>query len=276
LVCSRCSVDVRAAFGRFWPPTQALLGQLDHESLARWLDAQRGKETFAAVSRRAGLSRHQTTRILMGTTEPRLHQFFALVQAITGRLSDLIAECVDIQQIETLREHHQRVLLSRRLAFEEPWTSALLSALECVASLPRRDVEQSLARTFDLPLTEVKDYLQHLVLAGLVARRKGRYVLQDPLVVDTGARTKSARRLVHHWAQIGADRVDQMKARDMYSYNVFSVSRADFDTIAQMQREHFQRVRAIVAKSLPEVIAVMNLQLLQFDPQLEEGQRTSG
>jgi AraC-like DNA-binding protein len=264
-VCAKCGVDLGAAFARFWPPSQPLLGQLESVDLARWLDAQRGKEKISAVARHAGMSRAQTTRILTAETEPRLHQFFALVQAITGRLSDLVAECVDVQLIDALRDHDQRVLLSRRLAYDEPWTSALLSAIECLATVTREEVEERLAEVFELPLTQVRDYLQHLVLAGLVARRRRRYVLGDPMVVDTGARTESARRLVRHWAQLGADRVERMRSLDMYSYNVFSLSQEDFATIAQMQREHFQRVRAIVAKSSPEMVAVMNLQLLEFD-----------
>lgn len=265
LLCRKCGVDVDAAMSRFWPPLVSAGRDLNATDLTRWLDAQRGQEPYAAVARRSNLSRYQTTRILRGDTEPRLHQFFSLVETINGRLSDLLAEFVNINQLEHLRDRHRRTTLSRRLAFEEPWTSAFLSALECVANESRAEAEQRLKEAFGLSILEVREHLQQLIRAGLVARRKGGYVLEAPLVIDTGTQSEQARRLVRHWADLGAKRSLSPSPTDVFSYNVFSVSRADLTEIARMQREHFQRVRAIIAKSPPETVAVMNLQLIEFD-----------
>jgi len=65
---------------------------------------------------------------------------------------------------------------------------------------------------------------------------------------------------------VGAARAVAPRERDVFSYNVFSVSRSDLERIAALQREHFQRVRAIIGESQPETLAVMNLQLFAFEP----------
>ena len=265
--CSRSGVDIGGALKNFWPPHAALLADLESHSIARWLDAQRGKEAIATVARRATLSRHQVARILCAETEPRLQQFFALVHACTGRLSDLVAACVDIERIPELRSYHRRTMISRQLAFEEPWTSAMISALECLAEVSCEQAESNLARMFELPREDVQRYLKHLVQANVIARKNKRYVLSEPLLVDTGTRSQAARRLTNHWASVGAQRALAARPEDVFAFNVFSVSRADFELIAQLQREHFQRVRAIVTKSDPQVVVVMNLQLMAFAPE---------
>lgn len=258
---ARVGVDVPAALARFWPP---LADILTGSGLAPWLDALRGEETVVTLAKRAGLSRQQCARMLSGRTEPRLHQFFALVHASTGRLSDLVAACVAIDQVNSLRHYHARVESSRHLAFDEPWSSPLLSALECLPSLERAEAEQSLARMFGLPRARVRRCLSHMVKAGLVARRAGGYVLSEPMLVDTGMATLAARRLAAHWARVATGRAESPAPSDLFSFNVFSVSHADLERIRQLQREHFQRVRAIIATSKPEAVAVINLQLVTF------------
>jgi transcriptional regulator with XRE-family HTH domain len=262
--CLRSGIDIDGALKNFWPPHAALLTDLESPTVARWLDAHRGKEAIATVSRRAALSRHQVARILCGETEPRLQQFFALVHACSGRLSDLVAACVDIEQIPELRAYHRRTTISRQLAFEEPWTSAMISALECLAGVSCEQAEADLASMFELPREDVQRYLKHLVQANVIARKNKRYVLSEPLLIDTGTRSQAARRLTNHWASVGAQRALLPRPEDVFAFNVFSVSRADFEFIAQLQREHFQRVRAIVAKSDPQTVVVMNLQLMAF------------
>lgn len=264
--CQRVQVDVLHALHQFWPPAAPKLLAFDDASLAAWLEAQRGKESINVVARRAGLSRQQVSRVLMGQTEPRLHQFFALVHAFTGRLSDLVAACVDIEAVPSLSAYHLRTESSRRLAFDEPWSSAILSAIECLPLLAHRELVAALSNTFDLQTSEVEQCLRHLVRAGVVSRVKERYVLAEPLVIDTGFATEASKKLRVHWAAVGADRAKSPRNSDLFGYNVFSVSKRDLQRIAELHRQHFQRVRAIIAESKPETVAVMNLQLLQFDP----------
>ena len=138
----------------FRPATAHLLTggskQLDLPTLARWLDAQRGKETISSIAQRASLSRYQTARFFAGDCEPRLHDFLAIIDATTGRLSDLIALLIDIDRLPALTEHHSQVVASRRLAFDEPWSSAVLSTVECLSHLECGVVAETIARVLGI------------------------------------------------------------------------------------------------------------------------------
>ena len=55
--------------------------------------------------------------------------------------------------------------------------------------------------------------------------------------------------------------------RELFAYNVVSVSRADLERIRDKLRMTFREIRSIVAASEPEqVAAVINLQLMAFEP----------
>jgi hypothetical protein len=210
------------------------------------------------------LSRHQTARFFSGYCEPRLHEFFALIDATTGRLSDLIALLIDIERIPVLASYHAQVAASRRLAVDEPWSSAVLSAVECLGHLKCAAVAKTIAYAFELDVERVTDCLRRLEEGGVIARVRGKYRSAAPLVVDTGAIADGARRLRQHWSHVAHHRLEQLKPNDVFSYNVFSCSKADLALIGRLQREHFQRVRAIIAKSSTETVALLNMQLMQW------------
>jgi transcriptional regulator with XRE-family HTH domain len=266
--CEKSRIDVRAALAAFRPSTAHYLAEqsrpLGREPLAKWLEAQRGKETVSSIARRASLSRHQAARFFSGFCEPRLHEFFALIDATTGRLSDLIALLVDIERIPNLARYHAQVAASRRLAFDEPWSSAVLSAVECVSNLKCQAVANSIGRAFGLDLERVTECLRRLEQGGVIQRVRGKYRISAPLVVDTGAFPEGARQLRQHWATVAHQRLGNVETNDVFSYNIFSCSKADLMTIGRLQREHFQRIRAIIAKSSAETVALLNMQLMEW------------
>jgi transcriptional regulator with XRE-family HTH domain len=265
--CRRLRGDPVGALALFRPPATGPVTELRVQDIAAWLASQRTREPIATLATRAGLSRYQVARFLSGRCQPRLHEFFALVDACTARLSDLVAALVDIDQVPTLTSHHARVAASRRLAFEEPWTSAVLSMLECLPSLPTNDAAQAVALALDLPLADVDRCVARLLDAGVVRQQQGRYVMAGSLVVDTDAVPDAARVLRRHWSEVAKQRIDTPGARDVFSYNVFSVSREDLARIARLQREHFQRIRTLIAESPAETVALLNFQLVEWDPQ---------
>ena len=69
-----------------------------------------------------------------------------------------------------------------------------------------------------------------------------------------------------HWTQVAHERLEGPRPNDVFSYNVFSVSREDLLLIGRLQREHFQRIRAIIAKSACETVALLNMHLMEWDP----------
>jgi DNA-binding phage protein len=243
----------------------AAIAPSDSQTLAAWLDALRAGHSLAAVARRAALSRHQVSRCLSGKTVPKLPQFLALVDACSGRLAEFVSRLVDIEQVPSLLSEYRRTVASRDLIFQHPCASAVLAALDVRSDLTREAAPRTLAGSLELDETEVEGALEALDRAGVVETTAGTLRLGTPLLVDTASHPDGARRLRQYWADVAAKRTTQPRRGDMFSHNVFSVSRSDLKLIRNLQSEHYQRLRAIIEKSPPEVVALLNLQLVAWE-----------
>lgn len=140
-----------------------------------------------------------------------------------------------------------------------------MSAVECLGHLKCHAVATTIARAFKLEPERVTNCLRRLEDGGVVQRVRGRYRISAPLVIDTGAFPDGARLLRQHWTTVAHQRMDQTATNDVISYNVFSCSKEDLLLIGRLQREHFQRIRAIIAKSSTETVALLNMQLMHWD-----------
>lgn len=253
--------DVAEAFARFHPSTPDRLpdGTLD---VGAWLSALRGSASAQDIAARARLSRHQVSRWLRGQTQPRVPDFLRVLDAITGRATDLVAELVPIDRVPSALRDWQRRQAARNLAHEEPWTEAIVRVIESrrYRELPAHSAE-FVADALELPLDLVQRCLDKLDAAGIIARRGPRYEPAQALTVDTRAVGK----LREHWAGVAAERVRAPRPDDIFSYNVLSASRADMERIDALLRATFREIRMIVANtSEDEVAALVNLQLVRW------------
>lgn len=246
--CERVGVDVPDAFTRFHPNAARALAS----GLPAWLEALRGQIAVGEVAARTGRSRFAVSRWLTGQARPRLPDWLRLVDAMTGRLSDLVDALVGIEHVPVLAEEHAARTASRRLALEEPWTEAVLRVVETGTRGPA-----AVAATLGIAEADAARCLEKLGRAGLV--RDG--VVTGTLTVDTRAYPA----LRAHWARVGLERLQSGDAGGVFSYNVVSVSHADLARIEELHRAYFRQVRAIVAASEPaEVVALVNVQLVPF------------
>jgi hypothetical protein len=247
--------DVAAAFAAFHPAAAEALGDGDDAGVARWLEGLRGGNSIADVAVRSGLSRFQVGRFLSGATRPRVPDLLILVEALTGRVSDLVAELVPIEAVPSLRGVHAARVASRRLAFEAPWTEAVSRVIETTAYRALASHRPGIiASWLSIDIATETACLEKLLGAGVIRWDGRRYASAGPLTVDT-----------RHWTSVAAARIPQMSDDDRFSYNVFSVSHADLDRIRELHLAYFREVRGIVAASEPpEVIALVNVQLMSW------------
>jgi transcriptional regulator with XRE-family HTH domain len=258
--CELSGIDVPAAFGRFHRvPLLRVQGAF---AVGPWLSELRGSLPTTELARRAGCSRQRVARWLSSATAPRLPEFLRLVQAITGRLCDLVAELVPIEQVPSLKLAHDQRTAARRLAHEEPWTEAILRVLETqryrdepahrtgfVAELLGIDVE-----------TELR-CLRKLESAGVLRKRGSQYEPAASLTVDT----RAIPRLKAHWCRVAEQRLAEPRADDVFCYNVLSASQADVDRIRQLLLATYREIRSIVEHTpRDEAVALINLQLLEW------------
>jgi transcriptional regulator with XRE-family HTH domain len=260
--CDRAGIAVDEALTRFHPaPPPDRSGA---RGIAVWLDALRGSLPIAELAARCGRSRFAVGRWLSGRAQPRLPDFFLLVDAITGRLPDLVAELVPIEAVPVLVARHAAASAAKRLAFEAPWTEAVLRVMETTAyrDLPAH-APGWIAQRLGISADEEARCVDALWTAGLLRREDARYVVSGSLTVDTRADADATRRLFAHWAEAAVHRFGRGQEGDLFAYNVLSVSEADFARIRELLRSTYREIRSIVAASSPcDTAAVLNLHLV--------------
>ena len=264
----RAGVDLHAALETFYGRAPDWLEEIaldSPEGAARLLEDLRGSAPISELADRAGLSRYAVSRWLSAQTQPRLPDFLRLIEAASLRLVDLLAALVEPSDLPSVAPIWERLEARRQGADRLPWTQAILRALELAdyRALPAHEPGW-IARRLGISEEEEVRCLAFLRSTGQILWEQTHYRLET-LPVDTRRSPAINRRLKAHWARVAAQRIED-GAVGQFSYNVFNVSRADFERIRTAHLKYFRTLRAIVAESSPEeVVAVVNVQLFPLD-----------
>lgn len=261
----KAGVDVQDAVRRFYGHVDpAWLDEVavdTPEGVARLLDDLRGKSSVSKVARTAGCSRTAVSRWLSGSAQPKLPDFLRVLDAVSLRMVDFVATLVDPAQLPSLRRVWKQLETRRKGAVEHPWTPAILRGLELDAYLALPAHRPGwLARELGLPREEEDRCMTYLEASGQI-RWNGTHYVAPPLTVDTRGASDIGRRHRQHWSRVAADRIGDQEP-GQYSYNVFCVSKEDYERIRTLHLQYFRTLRSIAAESGPsEVVAVANVQL---------------
>jgi transcriptional regulator with XRE-family HTH domain len=265
--CARVGIDVVAAFRTFQPACASTIRGPRAYQPDRWLTELLGSTSISQLAERSGYSRYAVARWLQGKARPRLHDFLALVEAITGRASDLVDALVSIEAVEELRLVHARRTAHRRVAFDAPWSEAVLRVMETTGYRDTQAKAGYIARRLGLSRAEAQRVLAQLEAAGAVVRVGDDYLDVAPMSVDmSGASAEDLRLLKSHWTNVSLKRVSEPRSADWLGYNVVSTSAADLERIREILRRSFREIRALAAASEPtEAVALLNLQLVTWN-----------
>lgn len=263
-VAARVGVDVPAAFREFYRTAPRWLSELDPTTpvgVAAFLNDLRGSTSVVELSRYSGKSRFAVARFLSGDAEPRLPDFLRLVEASSLRLLDFLEQLTDLRQLPSVKEPWERLTAARRLAYEEPWSQAVLRALELssYSALPRHEPGWIAAR-IGITLEEEAQCLQRLAGSGQIVWRSERWHIENVMALDTRRDPDAARRLRAWWLRRGAARIEGGDRGLMY--NLLGVSSVDLERLRELQKAYLTEVRAIVARSEPVEHVVLAADLL--------------
>jgi DNA-binding phage protein len=265
----RSGVDVHAGLATFFrtPPPWLHETELSEPSgVVRLLEELRAGARVSELARRTGLSRFALARWFNGATEPRLPDFLAVVEATSLRLLDFLAALTDPLQLPSVAEDWRRLDAQRRLAYELPWTQAVLLALELQSyrALPRHRGGW-IATRLGISEQDEAHCLKMLEATGQIRRQAQHWVPVNVATVDTRRDAAAGRQLKRWWAKVGLDRLDADGA-GQFSYNVFTVSEADLARLQELHFNHYQEMRRIIAASQDsERVVLTNLQLIPLD-----------
>lgn len=263
-VAKSCGVDVAGAFARFTPAIP--LTSTSSDALAVWLNTLRGKTPVAELASRVGASRFSVARWMSGTAKPRLPDFFRLVDALSARLPEWAAELVAIESLPSLAARFHAAQAAKRLAFELPWSEAVLRLLETEGYRRQRKQRAAyLASCLGIDTTHVNACLERLLAADVIERRGNAHRVKSQSAVDTQGGRAALHALKRHWSLVAAERAASPRDADFLAYNVVSVSHQDLARIQDLLRRTFREIRTLVAASEPEqTVALINLQVVTF------------
>ena len=253
-VADLTGAPVRHAFTRFHAAAPPCLSDGKWQ-LASWMEAVRGTTPINEIALRMGCSRFTVSRWLAGKTQPKIQEFLHFVDVLTGRTHDWVAELVPIAQVPTLQAEHSRVQAAKNIAFEMPWTEAILRVFETDAY--RKDPRQShqtLAAWLGISREELEAAIAGLARAGVIKLVENRYVPTEALSVDTRGSSHALEQLQCHWLDVARDRLARREP-DWSAYNVMAVSDADLVLIQNQLKQVYRGIRSLVSASEPSQAA---------------------
>lgn len=221
------------------------------------------------LGRQLGVDRTTAARWLRGETEPRLTEFLRLVEIGTQQLLPFVALIADPGELSATRSAHRDLLLQQRLAYDLPWSHALLRALELdVYTRAASHDGRVLAAAIGMPESEVASTLEVLDQAGQIAWTGSHYRTCRVMAVDTRPDPVRNLQLKAHWSRVGTERIgDASSSKDaLFSFNLFAVTEEALTRIRQLHLDYYERVRAIVDE-VPgsDRVVLMNLQLIPLE-----------
>jgi len=243
------------------------------EGVAQLLRALRGDTSLVELARRSGHSRFSIARWLSGAAEPRLPELLAMVEATTFRLLDFLASFTNIERLPAAAEEHRALEAARTLAYDVPWSHAVLRALELSDyQALRRHQPGWLARRLGISREEEDRCLSALATARQIKLERRLWVADETKTIDTRAHRERGRRLKAEWLRVALERLES-GVPGIFGYNLMAVSRADLARLREMHIAYFRSMQALVADSAPsECVVLFNTELFALD---EPAQRES-
>lgn len=267
LWAARClGVDVQAALLALYrkPPGDTRLDPTTPEGVAQFLCDLRGRTTVQQVARDTGISRFALSRWFKAEAQPRLPDFLRLVQSMSLRLLDLLGGLVDPLTLPSVRDAWRELELARQAIYREPWSQAVLRALELAAYRDLSPAEPGwIAARLGIPPEDEERALALLLATGQIeATLTGYTPVGEGSVVDTRRDADAAHALRLFWSEVALERLKK-RHKGLFSHSVFAVSEHDLQRIRDLQKVYYQEVRAIVAQSQPvDHVVLLNVQLL--------------
>jgi transcriptional regulator with XRE-family HTH domain len=260
-IAKEVGIDVEAAVRRFYvqpPPWLEEVSVTSRPGIARLLCDLKGNTRVSDLSRVSGKSRFAISRWLKGDAEPRLNEFFLLVECASMRLVDLIETFVDPRRMPSIQKRFESMTIARGLAYEAPWTQAVLRALE-LSDYQTRTAQSSawIARRVGISVGEVERCLDLLHRAGQIRRVGRRWVPTEVVTLEVRRDPQQASRARGFWGHVAADRFADGHRGGMYT--LCGVSNTDLERLRELQKAYFNEVRAIIAQSQPVERVVLSM-----------------
>lgn len=264
-LCELLKVDVAQCYEKFFGRASAWLEHApsSKQAVAAFLRELRGKTPILELARASGFNRYSVSRWLQGTAEPKLPELLCLIDVSSHRLLDFIAALVDPARMTSTAASWALLESAREAAYGQPWSHAVLRALELDAG----DMDQVtwIARKIGFPESEVARALESLRKIKHIKKHRGRYVPVQVLKVDTRVDPQRAMALKTAWTKVAVDRLEH-GAPGTFGYSLFSISKPDLLKLQALHLEYVRAMQSLIARSQPaDCVGLYCVQLLDLE-----------
>ena len=255
-------------FERFFQRPPAWLSEHVPESpegVAAFMRELRGKAPIGSLAEQAGTSRYRVSRWLSGATQPSLPEFLSFVEVASRRGLDFIALCAEPSLLPSVARRWQSLEAARAAAYQRPWSHAVLRALETEPQPETAPAQvAALAARLGIDGASVQAGLDALCDAGQVRKRRGLFVVEAPLAINTSHDRELARKVKAVWTRTALERLEQGSAGN-FGYSLFAISRRDLRRLRDLHLEYVRAMQELIARSQPsECVALYCSQLLDL------------
>lgn len=266
-LCKRVRIDVAGSFRKFYGRQPDWLVEGDpcsEQTVVAFLKDLQGTVPIQALARAVGQSRFTVSRWLNGTAQPRLPDFLRVLEATSRRTLDFVSTFTDPQDLPCVTKTWRRLQRAKQVAYDSPWSHAVLHALE-LEELSHPKVRLGvLANRLGISEVEVTTALHALQEAGQVRRHRGSWRITRQQTVNTAQDPERALQLKAFWFQVATDRV-RAHAPGFFGYSLFAISEQDMRRLREVQLEYIRQMQAIIAGSAPgERVGLYSVQLLDL------------
>ncbi|MDX2051502.1 MAG: DUF4423 domain-containing protein [Polyangiaceae bacterium] len=250
---------------------EALTGKAfsDPMTIALFLKHLQQGRSIVELARGMGRGRVSVGRWILGQAEPRLPDFLRFIDAASLRVLDFLALLVDVKRLPEAERAWSILEAQREVAYGLPWSHAVLRVLELTSYKKLlRHQPSFIAERLGISLSEEERCLRALSASKLIRKKAGLWVALDISTIDTRRDPGAGRQLKAHWASVGNSRLPELESNkhDLFSYNLFTVSEADWERLRELHIAYYHELRRIIEASKPaERVALVNLQLLRLD-----------
>jgi transcriptional regulator with XRE-family HTH domain len=276
-LAERCGVDVNqgiTGFLRTLPDELVDRDFTEPQAVGQLLSHLREGTTLVELACKVGTNRVSLSRWLKAQAEPRLPEFLRVIDHSSLRLLDFLAIFVPPEQLPAAKKAWSTLEAQRKVAYSLPWSHAVMRVLELRAyrRLPQHK-PGFIAKRLGISEAVEEECLEALAKSKLIARQRKRWVATQVLTVDTRRNPDAGRVLKLHWAEVAMQRLPALEPRenDLFSYNLFTVSEADWDRLRELHIAYYQELRRVIESSEPaERVALVNVQLMRLDEPLKK------
>jgi transcriptional regulator with XRE-family HTH domain len=261
LVCEICRVDLAKAMGTCFSYFEDMR---DHRRVMKHFI---GKNKITDIAKATGISRHSLSRSLNGAQVPTLEHMFVLIDHSSADFLRFIEQIANGKELPFVREKLEFYRKQLEVYYENPWLSALLSAID-LEEYQTNPSEDFLARKSRLPVEIVRKTIGDLSRESLLHwNGQGWETRFQRIGVRTTPETKQKiAKYVYRQAFEAVDTsINSPQMR--FSWKLFSLNQKSYEKILQKYTEFFNELGTIIDEGQKgaDKVYLFSVGLLDYD-----------